>query len=178
MATDPIEQLVLEHRVVEAILATIEQELGGTASVPTPEALAIIRSRVDHLWVEFYHHSLQREERLLFPRLGDLAPPGTGPVAVMEQEHRLMVEDFNTILTPSSDVAEVSRAAATLCATLRLHMIKENTILFPMAREALTRDQQRGLAEQFADYDSALGSSPPTAPRCALWREQQAPKVG
>ncbi len=165
MGHDPIDQLVREHRFVEGILDRAEAALSPTTAAPTPQALAAVRHHIGQLWVEFYHHSLHREEHLLFPLLGSLAPPGEGPVAVMEQEHRQMSAHFATVLTPSANAAQAGRAAAELCQVLRLHIHKEDSILFPMAQLTLSRGQLSSLAEQFARYDGAL----PTPPTPAAW---------
>ena len=166
MNADPIDRLVREHRIVEGILDQVEAALtGGGATPPEAETIAAVRHHIGRLWPEFYHHSLQREEQMLFPLLASLAPPGQGPVAVMRQEHRLMAVGFRTILAPDSSTADVVRSALVLCQVLRAHIQKEDGVLFPMAAQRLTPGQLETIGDRFTEYDDA---SPP-APSADTW---------
>lgn len=102
------------------------------------------------------HHT--KEEELLFPMLERKGfPRQGGPVGVMLHEHeegRALIREMSQAAEDyrsgaegaSSRWAKAARAYAQL---LRGHIFKENNVLFPMAEQALTPEEQRQLAESF-----------------------------
>lgn len=89
----------------------------------------------------------EKEERALFPVLGDAAP-----TQIFEDEHvrlRALEDELLEALEASSPAAAV-RPSLAIVALLRAHIERENEVLFPMARELLGPD---GLAEVYRRLD-------------------------
>lgn len=99
-----------------------------------------------------------REENVLFPSLEKHGIEG--PPKVMWMEHE-QIRAIKKKLYPLVDTAaeldfkefarELAGSARALQQTLSGHFDKENSILFPMAMEALTTSEWDGVAGQFAD---------------------------
>jgi iron-sulfur cluster repair protein YtfE (RIC family) len=104
---------------------------------------------------------------------------GDGPTAVMREEHRVIHErswlfretlrELNEIEHPAivaggarlrtltgggADAATLAEAGETIEALHDLHFGKEEDILFPMAREALSRDALAAVAERMAAIEA------------------------
>jgi hemerythrin-like domain-containing protein len=103
------------------------------------------------------HHA--KEEDLLFVRLGERGfPTQGGPVAVMLHEHELgrahvaAVADGLEAAAAGDEVAReaVAKHLAGYADLLRHHIFKEDNVLFPMADQALSTEDQVALAADFA----------------------------
>ncbi len=108
------------------------------------------------LFADKCHHG--KEEELLFPLMEEKGIPREGgPIGVMLHEHdlgrafvRLMRDQCKTYA--DGDTAAGPRwaeAARGYTALLRQHIQKENDILFVMAENALSDEEQARLAEEF-----------------------------
>ena len=88
------------------------------------------------------HH--QREELILFPALEEHGI--TSPTQCMRMEHgeiremkhalKQKTEDFDAVW--SERVMDISKLIDALCLTLRQHIHKENTVLYPVALTVIT----------------------------------------
>ncbi len=142
---NPIEKLMNEHQNILRGLdlldqATIRLEKGEHVSSHF-FALAVdfIRNYADK-----YHHA--KEENILFARMGEVGfSPEMGPLAVMLYEHDQGRGYVNGLDDATKKYAAGERAAAreiiqnarAYANLLRLHIHKEDTILYPMAENAL-----------------------------------------
>jgi hemerythrin-like domain-containing protein len=113
--------------------------------------VSLIRNFADGL-----HH--RKEEDLLFPKMGEKGfSPDQGPVAVMLHEHvqgRNYVGGIaaNLELYKSGDLAAVKIIYMNMSdyvSLLRDHIAKENNILFRMADNALSDEEQQQLLSEF-----------------------------
>ena len=155
-ATDPLDVLTAEHRVIERVLDVVERELsidGGRADNQRwSDVLAFLEAYADRR-----HHG--KEEELLFPALRETGfEPGL--LEVMEREHvegRQLVGSMRAALG-IDDVPELHRAARAYVSLLREHIEKEDGLLFPAAREWLSAARAADLARAFDDLDATLGS--------------------
>jgi hemerythrin-like domain-containing protein len=108
------------------------------------------------LFADQCHHG--KEEDLLFPLLESRGlPRHGGPTGVMLHEHeqgraliRQMVESVEALKGGArTGAARWAQAASGYIDLLRSHIDKENNILFVMAENMLTREEQQQLAAEF-----------------------------
>jgi hemerythrin-like domain-containing protein len=101
------------------------------------------------------HHG--KEEDILFPVLAKAGiPQEGGPIGVMLSEHdhgreyigamRKALEKFNEGVDATEEFVRAARGYIEL---LRNHIMKENNVLFIMAENTLTKDEQARLLEAF-----------------------------
>jgi hemerythrin-like domain-containing protein len=97
------------------------------------------------------HHG--KEEEHLFPALvGKGVPLEGGPVGVLLVEHEEGRGYLKTLST-SGDPASRSAAALRYVNLLRQHIEKENEVLFPMADELLSLEEQGKLAKLYEQVE-------------------------
>ncbi len=115
------------------------------------ELLAFFR-----LFADRCHHG--KEEDLLFPLLEKKGiPRGGGPIGVMLFEHesgRELIQEMDQAASqfqtnPGVYGPRWARAAAEYTNLLREHIAKENNVLFRMAENLLTTEEQEKLAQEF-----------------------------
>ena len=149
---DPIAVLLAEHRTILLVLDEVERESRRL------EASAVLR---ESFWSDLFtfadrfdvgmHH--EKEEQLLFPALerAGLSRDG-GPTAVLRDEH-LRTHFFRSRLEQAltrRDRARLAAAAASYVDFVRAHVLKENQILFPLARRLLPAEAMAELRRDFA----------------------------
>ncbi|MFQ5682266.1 MAG: hemerythrin domain-containing protein [Candidatus Binatia bacterium] len=156
-ATEALKQ---DHRIIERVLAVLERLSKRPAEVPVTtweKVLDFIRNFADKC-----HHL--KEERIFFPALEEHGIPREGgPIGMMLTEHeeaRGYVRAMGAALTqgggasPSSTGDLVGNAKAYL-RLLRQHIEKEDEVLFSMADDALTLDEQKQLLREFEEHEEA-----------------------
>lgn len=152
------EVLMQEHRVIERVLGVTEKLVGaGNASTELwGKAVDFIRNFADKC-----HHL--KEEELLFPAMEEKGVPiEGGPIGVMLEEHvegRAYVKAMAGALSLMEREAEAGKRdlfenAMAYVRLLREHIGKEDEILFVMADQALTEDEQRGLLRRFEEHEA------------------------
>ena len=145
-------------RLTDIMLAMVEKRSTDTNHFELVTNL--IRNFADGL-----HHA--KEEDLLFPLLEEKGfSPENGPVAVMLHEHEQGrnyvkgasngIEDFKKGNAEAlQSIYDNLSAYATL---LKGHIDKENNILFKMADQVFSNEEQQELLIQFADIEGKAGS--------------------
>lgn len=146
-----------EHEAVLKMLDASEEaarqfEAGGRVR---PQVLADLLEFF-RIFADQCHHT--KEEELLFPLLERKGIPRQGgPVGVMLSEH----EEGRALVREMAAAAEAyqkgqegaatrwSKVARTYAQLLRGHIFKENNVLFPMAEQVLTPEEQSQMAESF-----------------------------
>lgn len=151
---DPIDVLLGEHRTILMLLDEVERErarLDGDGILREAFWLDVL-----HFIDEFdgnLHH--QKEEQLLFPALeASGLSSTTGPTAVLRDEHRRTMfwrQRLEQALS-ARDRVRVSAAAASYVDLVRAHVLKENQILFPLAKKLLTAEQLQRLHRDFRPF--------------------------
>jgi Uncharacterized conserved protein len=110
-----------------------------------------------------FHHA--KEEDLLFPKMGEKGfSPVQGPVAVMLHEHvqgrnyvKGMVDGIKRYRAGNQEaINEIYQNMAGYAQLLQSHIGKENNILFRMADQAFTAEEQAELLSQFAEVEKQL----------------------
>jgi hemerythrin-like domain-containing protein len=147
-----------EHEAILKMLTATEAaarriQSGGVVPAETLEGLI----EFFRLFADKCHHG--KEEDLLFPLLESRGLPRLGgPTGVMLHEHeqgraliRQMVDGVDALKgDDASGAARWAQAGLGYAQLLRAHIDKENNILFVMAENMLTPDEQKQLA---ADFD-------------------------
>jgi len=157
-----IETLMREHRTIEKVLGSLETFIGQLGAGQQGARLHIAE------YAEFFrefadrcHHG--KEEDQLFEALGDHGfPRDAGPLFVMVGEHNLgrsYVKVLSSIGAgdgPLSDdeLSKASESARSFIPLLRMHIQKEDEILFPAAERALPSHVLEHLARGFEEFEN------------------------
>ena len=155
MPQSPTEVLREEHELVLMVVAAMEREI---ASIERDDRVNADRvgNMVDFTrnFTDGCHHA--KEERVLFPLLVQRDAGAGGPVSVMLSEHdagRQAVAAINGALPEvGADAAARKVVAENLglyAQLLRLHINKENSVLFPLADRLLDDLDKRRVADDF-----------------------------
>jgi hemerythrin-like domain-containing protein len=153
----PIQMLVDEHRVITSVLDVVEtvtEQLGETGEFPQ----SFFEQAFDFFpnFADKCHHA--KEEDRLFPLLEARGVPREGgPIQCMLNEHEEGRRHVRAVrealtLTAEGDLGArrtVQHEARAYVDLLRLHIRKENEILFLIADQRLTADDQQTLLKQF-----------------------------
>jgi hemerythrin-like domain-containing protein len=146
-----------EHESILKMLDAAEQaairiEGGGRVRRETLSGV----SEFFRLFADLCHHA--KEEDILFPWLESHGMPRAGgPTGVMMHEHvegrafvRRMAEASEACNWGEDSQKNWAEAARGYIALLRQHIFKENNILFVMAENMLSPEEQESLAGKFA----------------------------
>jgi hemerythrin-like domain-containing protein len=147
--------------VFEQVLDSLDSLARAAAEQKTVERKTVA-SFVDFFrdFADRCHHG--KEENHLFVELGKHGmPENSGPVGVMRQEHetgRALVREMALLgqgdkPLEAEEKGRLSRVAATFSEHLRMHIQKEDQILFPMARQVLPPSVLRDLGDRFQDFE-------------------------
>jgi len=154
-ATEVLKQ---EHRVIEKVLTALQKLAEPSRQLSLEQwrkALDFIRGFADQC-----HHL--KEEKLLFPALEQHGIPlEGGPIGVMLVEHeegrgyvRGMVDALASAETdPEAAKQTLAANATSYLSLLKEHIRKEDEILFNIADETLSPDEQRHLAREFEEHE-------------------------
>ncbi len=157
--TKATEALKQDHRVIEKVLGALEwlKEHSGVHSLETwKKTVDFIRNFADRC-----HHL--KEEKLFFPALEERGIPNEGgPIGMMLMEHeegRGYVRAMAGALDGWEKGQEASQAvvienARAYVRLLREHIQKEDEILFQMADDVLTQEEQKHLLRQFEEHEA------------------------
>ena len=158
----PTEQLKEEHEAIKLMLSILDKILNKLQTAQTlntehfSKVLEFLRGFADKC-----HHG--KEEDLFFPALEEAGiPKEGGPIGVMLKEHTFgrgfikgMAEAFDEFQKGDK------KAAATIIENgrnyillLTQHIYKENNVLFPMADNFLSEDQQEKLEKAFEKLEA------------------------
>lgn len=150
-----IEILMEEHRVIERVLGAVERQVNklneGTFVRPSffLDVADFVRNYADGA-----HH--MKEEGCLFPAMGASGvATDDGPLQVMLAEHeegrrltRAMVAAAERLERGEAEAAgDVARIAMEYVALLREHIQKEDTVVFPMATQAIAPKSMESVTE-------------------------------
>jgi len=168
MALHSTEILLAEHRQVEAVLSQLETVVDRFLTSPqvSDESQKDLKGIVKFLASDLALH-IRKEDEGLFPKLQRFFPPGMGPLAVMDMEHREAEKALRGLTAgarrltaePASNgaaAAQVRDCGRGLIGVLRSHLMKEEQVLFPMAAANLTAADDAEVVKKF----EAISSSP------------------
>jgi len=158
----PTETLKHEHQIILLALGTVEREMNQIHAGGSVDE-ARIGQMIDFVqnFADRCHHA--KEEKLLFARMEERGlPVEGGPIAVMLQEHddgRRLVRAAAESLPRASAGDAGARTILTanllgFVRLLRVHIDKEDNILYPMADRILTTADQTELAAAFDQVEA------------------------
>ena len=104
---------------------------------------------------EFKKHSLNKEEKALFPELERFMPRDGGPTGVMIMEHKELVsyiKDSRNAIN-AKDLKKLDSSGNCILNILRPHIEKENSMLFMMADMHLDKRQKEAILKKFKKFD-------------------------
>jgi hemerythrin-like domain-containing protein len=148
-----------EHRVIERVLAVVEK----LAAAPVEGSLDSWKKALDFFryFADQCHHL--KEEQVLFPAMEEHGiPRDGGPVGMMLMEHeegrtyvRSMLAAIALVETKNEAAKEilVDKAKAYL-RLLKDHIQKEDEILFKIADDIISRDEQKQLLRSFEEHEA------------------------
>lgn len=152
------EVLKAEHRVIEKALDALERLVRAPANSaldPWAKVIDFLRNFADKC-----HHL--KEERLLFPALEERGIPREGgPIGMMLAEHeegrgyvRAMAAALESAsANPVEALAVLKKEAGAYVRLLREHIVKEDEVLFEMADEILSAEEQKQLLRDFEEHE-------------------------
>ena len=157
----PTEELVHEHQVITLVLNAVTVEAGNLRKTGKIDP-GLVEKMLDFFrnFTDRCHHA--KEEKHLFPLLERRGMPrDRGPVRVMLAEHdegRRLVSNIGGVLPAAARgdreaVHSVSDNLAEYARLLENHIAKENGVLFPMADQILTPEDQVDLQAAFAKVE-------------------------
>jgi hemerythrin-like domain-containing protein len=149
--------LMEEHRVIERVITSLEQGADRLEQgKPIEPAFFIDAAQFIKGFADGCHH--KKEEGVLFKAMIDAGLPSQGgPVNMMLAEHeqgriytRGMREAAEQLQAGDQTARErVLQNARGYAALLRQHIVKEDSVLFPMADRVIPAREQDGLVEDF-----------------------------
>lgn len=157
----PTQELVKEHTAITSmlkVLLTVCKRMDAEADVPTADLLSI----VDFFsgFADGCHH--KKEELHLFPGMESAGIPREGgPIGVMLREHELgrkYIRGMKAAIAErtsgkSNAVPTFISDARAYASLLDLHILKENSVLFPMADARLSDETMKSIARGFEDVE-------------------------
>lgn len=155
MGESPTQVLRDEHELVLVVVGAMEREVASIER--TGEAHADrVAQMVDFTrnFTDGCHHN--KEEKVLFPLLEQREAAAGGPVSVMLSEHeagRRAIRAIDEALPRVADDASARKTVAEnlglYAQLLRLHINKENNVLFPLADRLLNASDKERLTIEF-----------------------------
>jgi hemerythrin-like domain-containing protein len=157
----PTDILESEHRIIEQVLSCLEKIADhGLARGRLDEDAA--RQALDFFqtFADGCHHG--KEECHLFPLMEAKGfPRQGGPTGVMLNEHeqgRRHIRAMHEALPGAgsgqdTSLQEFARHARAYVELIRLHILKEDQRLFPMANQVFTPEDQASLLDRFAHVE-------------------------
>src|SRR3989344_8017923 len=137
MSESPTDILRKEHEIVLKLLDRIEKCIEKNDMKSSGKNIAVLEK-------EFERHSLNKEEKALFPEIEKFMPREGGPTVVMIAEHKELVgyikDSKNAI--KAKDIKKLDSSGSHIINILRPHIEKENSMLFMMADMHLDEKQK------------------------------------
>jgi hemerythrin-like domain-containing protein len=176
---DPIERLLAEHRDIRRQIAELRSAvatLGERGEAALAEVRPVLRATVKMIELELFAHA-RREDEALFPAI-ERALREEAMTGEMRREHRdihaeadrfrATLRELNEVehpaivesgtrlagLTPSGDAETLRSTGAELIRLLDDHFLKEEEILFPMARNVLDPGELEAVAHAMDGLDA------------------------
>ena len=166
MSKSLTEILEAEHRVIEKVVSAAHALNGRIEAGQKPD-VDILRKIVEFMrvYADECHHG--KEEKLLFPALGNLGVPIDGcPLGTLMGEHsrgRFLVTNLaeGADMLAAGDEQGLEKIKKGLSGIAKLypnHIWKEDFLLFPMTNKVMSQNEQKEMLQPFMDVDERLGN--------------------
>ena len=159
-----LERMRVDHQRVRERLAQLVPDRGETDVLPVRPDLPAIRGFVEFLAQQFAHH-MAAEDEVLFPIVADALPATTSsllPLTLEHQELRSLLAALRSLLDAPAGEArdqQIGVQVADLAELLRIHMQKEERLVFQVAERVLRPGELERLAS-----DRTARRPDPTSP--------------
>ena len=163
----PTEELTQEHVLVLMVVEAMEREVTSIERTGRAHTERIAQMMdFTRNFTDGYHH--YKEEQVLFPALEERSRAGAGQVSILLSEHmagreavRAVVENLAAANADEAARKAVAENLALYAFLLRLHINKEDTVLFPLADEVFSDQEAEIMAAEFARASQESGSGSP-----------------
>ena len=142
---NPLDILRKEHDRVLKILDNLEANLNKKDVRQSKNNINILKK-------EFDKHSLNKEEKVLFPEIEKFMPRDGGPTGMMIIEHKDLTESIK-MFKDEKDINNLIETGSHIINLLREHIDKENNMLFMMAEMHLNDKQKERIIKKFKEID-------------------------
>jgi hemerythrin-like domain-containing protein len=151
----PTDDLMNEHRVIERMLGVVDRACDRIEKGQEVEQeLFVGAADFFKNFADKCHHS--KEEKLLFEKMQERGVSGeVGPIAVMLREHQdgrahvKRIAELSATKTSKKTTEGLVEASRSYVDLLSKHIQKEDNILYPMANQILTKEDQEELEKGF-----------------------------
>lgn len=159
---NPTELLKEEHQGVLEKLESLERVINNLEQKEkvSPKLKELYSFFSTEFWVHF-----DKEEKALFPEFDSFMPHGTGPLAVMINEHEVLretnavMQEAVTMYLNNDDSSQtrqvITQNGMHFIEFLRNHILKEDSILFRMAEMHLDQKQNERVVNLFSEIEKA-----------------------
>ena len=153
MNKSPTDVLREEHDKVLGMLDRLEKGLED-------KDLKSLERNILLLSKEFDRHSLNKEEKVLFPEIEKFIAQDSGPTEVMRMEHKDLTESIKNFAVymaqtaKTKDFSKLQEIGSHIIDILRQHIDKENNILFMIVDMHLEDKQKKAILEKFRKIDA------------------------
>jgi hemerythrin-like domain-containing protein len=152
-----IERLVAEHDLIERVLVLLEHAVQRIdAGKSLPKEFPTWAAMFFQQFADQGHHA--KEEDVFFPLLKERGiPEEGGPIGVMLHEHVLGRDCVgrmrNAAQADTFDSGKFAEAAKEYIPLLRQHIYKENNILFCMAEQVMSSEDDANVVKRFEQVE-------------------------
>src|SRR3989344_1529810 len=140
---NPLDVLREEHDRVLKILDSLENSLESGNINQEKKNTAFLER-------EFNKHSLNKEEKVLFPEIEKFMPREGGPTGMMILEHRELTDSIEKF-RQANNPEELNEIGNHIISLLREHINKENDMLFMMADMHFDDKQREIILKKFKE---------------------------
>lgn len=143
---DPIQSLLDEHAQIMACLAPLRHavhQIAERGPAALPDVLPVVQEVVPAVAKDLMAHS-HREDEAFFPVVEAAFGGSFGPTTVMRAEHESIDEAIHQLQgmladpEPQWSINDLGDWCGRLIRLIDAHFGKEEHVVFPMARQALT----------------------------------------
>ncbi|MBP8303617.1 MAG: hemerythrin domain-containing protein [Phycisphaerae bacterium] len=157
--------LMVEHRLIERMIAVIHRELGRMESENKVDPL-FVDTAVDFVrtYADRTHHG--KEEDILFRDLNkkDLSPHDRQVMGELIEEHSLGRTTTQALVDANaryrngdgSALADITARLRTLAEFYPKHIEKEDKVFFPASRAYFTDEEDQAMLAEFWEFDRKM----------------------
>jgi len=158
----PTDELMDEHRAIERMLKVVSIASDRLESgQQVDKQIFIDASDFFRNFADKCHHA--KEEKLLFEKMMERGVSGeVGPIAVMLREHEdgrahvRRIADLSNKKLDGKGSRELVSQTRGYVDLLSQHIMKEDNVLYPMANQILTSQDQKDLEKGFAQVEEKV----------------------